>query len=71
MDSEGRTSNVILVTYVEETSVFHGQLAKDDEILTVNGKDFKGDAKMASQAIREASTVELLVQTPSQMIGII
>ena len=62
MDDEDRASKVILVAYVEEGSIFYGQLAKDDEILSVNGKDFKGDAKSASRTILESSELELLVR---------
>lgn len=64
MDNEDRASHVVLVAYVNENSIFHGQIAKDDEIVTVNGKSFKGDAKAASQAILEASELELLVRLP-------
>ena len=41
MDNEDRASNVILVAYVEEGSMFHGKIEKDDEIVTINGKDFE------------------------------
>ena len=63
MDNEDRVSNVVLVAYVEESSIFYGQLGKDDEILTVNGKDFKGDAKSASRAILESSELQLTVHS--------
>jgi C-terminal processing protease CtpA/Prc len=71
MDNEDRSSNVILVAYVEDSSIFQGQIAKDDEIVTINGKSFKGDAKAASRAIVEASELELLVQTPKQMMAVV
>lgn len=62
MDNEDRASNVILVAYVEEGSMFHGKIEKDDEIVTINGKDFRGDAKAASKAILEASTLTMTVR---------
>lgn len=70
-DDENRAGNVTMVASVAEDSPFAGMLTKGDEILEVNGVDVKGKAKAAAQAIVQADSLELLIQTPSQMLGII
>ena len=70
-DDEDRAGTVTVVSYVAEDSPFAGQLAKDDEILEVNGVDVRGKAKAASQAIINADSLTLTIQSPKQMLGII
>ena len=62
IDDEGRAGNVVLVAYVNDDSLFAGQVKPNDEVLEVNGVPVKGDAKAAAAALVAASPVSITVR---------